>query len=65
MPRIFKHLEAGCLQVNVMSTGAQINQLKYIILYYKNISNSWPISRPRLHRLFCFAKINICQGGLS
>ena len=34
MPRIFKHLEAGCLQVNLMSTSAQINQLKYIILYY-------------------------------
>ena len=31
MPRIFKHLEAGCLQVNVMSTSAQINQLKYTI----------------------------------
>ena len=34
MPRIFKHLEAGCLQVNLMSTSAQINQLKYTILYY-------------------------------
>ena len=32
MPRIFKHLEAGCLQVNLMSTSAQINQLKYTIL---------------------------------
>ena len=32
MPRIFKYLEAGCLQVNVMSTSAQINQLKYTIL---------------------------------
>ena len=32
MPRIFKHLEAGCLQVNLMSTSAQINQLKYPIL---------------------------------
>ena len=34
MPRIFKQLEAGCLQVNLMSTSAQINQLKYTILYY-------------------------------
>ena len=34
MPRIFKHLEAGCLQVNLMSTSAQINQLTYTILYY-------------------------------
>ena len=24
MPRLFKHLEAGCLQVNLMSTSAQI-----------------------------------------
>ena len=32
MPRIFKHLEASCLQVNLMSTSAQINQLKYTIL---------------------------------
>ena len=37
MPRIFKHLEAGCLQVNLMSTTAQINQLKYTILYYIDI----------------------------
>ena len=37
MPRIFKHLEAGCLQVNLMSTNAQINLLKYIILYYTNL----------------------------
>ena len=29
----FKHLEAGCLQVNLMSTSAQINQLKYTLLY--------------------------------
>ena len=34
MPRIFKHLEADYLQVNIMSTSAQINQLKYTILYY-------------------------------
>ena len=34
MPRIFKHLEAGCLQVNLMSTSAQINLLKYTILLY-------------------------------
>ena len=33
MSRIFKHLETGCLQVNVMSTTAQINQLKYTMLY--------------------------------
>ena len=32
MPRIFKHLEAGYLQANLMSTSAQINQLKYTIL---------------------------------
>ena len=35
MPRIFINLEAGCLQVNLMSTSAQINQLKYTILYYR------------------------------
>ena len=34
MPRIFINLEAGCLQVILMSTSAQINQLKYTILYY-------------------------------
>ena len=34
MARIFKHLEAGCLQINLMSTSAQINQLKYTIPYY-------------------------------
>ena len=34
MLRIFKHVEAGCLQVNIMSTSAQINQLKYTTLYY-------------------------------
>ena len=33
MPRIFINLEAGCLQVNLMSISAQINQLKYTILY--------------------------------
>ena len=31
MLRIFKHLEAGCLQVNQMSTSDQINELKYTI----------------------------------
>ena len=39
MRRIFKHLEAGCLQVILMSTSAQINQLKYTILYYKMTLN--------------------------
>ena len=34
MPRVFINLEAGCLKVNLMSTSAQINQLKYTILYY-------------------------------
>ena len=34
MPRIFINLKAGCLQVNLMSISAQINQLKYTILYY-------------------------------
>ena len=34
MPRIFTNLEAGCLQVTLMSTSSQINQLKYTILYY-------------------------------
>ena len=38
MPRIFINLEAGCLQVNLMSTSTQINQLKYTILYYINIT---------------------------
>ena len=37
MLRIFKLLEAGCLQVNLMSTSAQINQLKYAILYYTKV----------------------------
>ena len=34
MPRIFKHLEAGCIQVNLMNISAQINQLKYTLIYY-------------------------------
>ena len=34
MPRIFINLKAGCPHVNLMSTSAQINQLKYTILYY-------------------------------
>ena len=34
MPIIFKHLQAGYLQVNLMSTSAQINQLKYTIYIY-------------------------------
>ena len=34
MPRIFINLEAGCLPVNLMSTSAQINQLKNTIPYY-------------------------------
>ena len=33
MPRIFINLEAGCLQVNLMSTSTQINQLKKYIYY--------------------------------
>ena len=37
MPRIFKHLKARCLQVNLMSNSAKINQLKYTILYNKFI----------------------------
>ena len=37
MPRIFKILEAGCLQVNFMSTSAQINQLKYTILIHGSV----------------------------
>ena len=40
MPRIFKHLEAGCLQINLKSTSAQINQLKYTILGYWNSGKS-------------------------
>ena len=34
MPRIFKYLEVDCLQVNLVCTSAQINLLKYTILYY-------------------------------
>ena len=40
MPRIFKHLEAGCLQVNLMSTSTQINQLKYTILYIPTVTDN-------------------------
>ena len=36
MLRIFKHLEAGCLQVNLVSTSAQINQLNYTIVTTDN-----------------------------
>ena len=43
MPRIFKHLEACCLQVNLMSTSAQINQLKYTI-YTSTDTEDFPIS---------------------
>ena len=42
MPRLFKNLEAGCLQVNLVSTSAQINQLKYTILYYVYIPHFNP-----------------------
>ena len=45
MPRIFIHLEADCLQVNLMSTSAQINQLKYTILYYTILNTSWRQTR--------------------
>ena len=41
MPRIFINLEAGCLQVNLMSTSTQINQLKYTILYYTSTDLSY------------------------
>ena len=34
MTRVFINLEAGWLQVNLMSTSAQINQLKYTIYIY-------------------------------
>ena len=50
MPRIFKHLEAGCLQVNLMSTSAQINKLKYTILYY-TLFIRWNISKMMKQRL--------------
>ena len=49
MSSIFKHLEAGCLQLNLMSTSAQINQLKYTILY--TILYIMPTLRDRLHWL--------------
>ena len=32
MPRIVNHLEAVCLQVNLMSTSAEIKQLKYTVV---------------------------------
>ena len=38
MPRIFKQLEAGCLHVNLLSTSAQINQLKYTLLLFTKFS---------------------------
>ena len=44
MPRLFKHLEAGCLQVNLMSTSAQINQLTYTILYYTTTNPNHKLS---------------------
>ena len=47
MPRILKHLEAGCLQVNLTTTSAQINQLKYTILYY-TILNLYSITNVTL-----------------
>ena len=52
MPRIFINLEAGCLQVNLMSTSTQINQLKYTILYYtiecisKLLLKNWSTNYP-------------------
>ena len=48
MPRIFINLEVGCLQVNLMSTSAQINQLKYTILYtilYHSMTSIKPINQ--------------------
>ena len=47
MPIILKHLEAGCLHVNLMSTKVQINQLKYTILYNVTLIISW--SRDQSH----------------
>ena len=43
MPRVFKHLEAGCLQVNLMSTSAQINQQQ---IYYTILLTGSVISHP-------------------
>ena len=40
--KIFKHLEAGCLQVNLTSTRTKINQLKYTILYYITMKAKTP-----------------------
>ena len=40
MPRVFINLEAGCLQVNLMSTSTQINQLKYTILCPDQLLNT-------------------------
>ena len=42
MPRIFINLDAGCLQVNLMSTSTQINQLKYTILRNLQLSPTMP-----------------------
>ena len=55
MPRRFINLEAGCLQVNLMSTSAQINQLKYTILLYYNLpsdcrTDSYVTCRPAAGR---------------
>ena len=44
MLRVFKHLEAGCLQVNLMSTSAEINHLIYTILYHY-LQRSYEISK--------------------
>ena len=50
MPRIVINLEAGCLQVNLMSTSAQINQLKYtILIYYTNTAYRCYIENQQRH----------------
>ena len=60
MPRVFINLEAGCLQVNLMSTNAQINQLKYTILYYTIL-----IKDEIIKHLNIFKLINGSQHGFT
>ena len=62
MPRIFKHLEAGCLQVNLVSTSAQINQLRYTILSSFVVLSGVPQSSVLWLLLFIIYINNIDEG---
>ena len=67
MPGIFKYLEAGCLQVNLMSTSAQINQLIYYTILlsqctcFAHAQNARENTHIQSQILVCDSFINRCN----